>query len=97
MLACLVGRVHEKTGRVMPSGILRALEEIAARPPCKRIHANHCAHCPSALSGPDPECEDIKNTYPREEQLETVFRCAWRPEKLCKGYCDYLQITESDL
>ena len=61
----------------------------------KTIHVDACEHCPSR-NPPDPECKDIK-TWPRAEQIETVFRCAWRPSKACKGYCDFLGITERDL
>lgn len=60
------------------------------------IHRHPCKHCPSALSPPD----DITLDYmaaPRAEQLDSVFRCAWRRQKACKGYCDLLGVTESDL
>jgi hypothetical protein len=60
------------------------------------IHKSACAHCPSAHFPPDPEAEDIKYA-PRAIQIESCFPCGWRPNKLCKGYCDYLNITERDL
>ncbi|MGH9903931.1 MAG: hypothetical protein ACRD68_19140 [Pyrinomonadaceae bacterium] len=44
----------------------------------------------------DPESLDYK-AAPRDVQLDSVFRCAWRPEKLCRGYCDFLGVTEADL
>lgn len=28
---------------------------------------------------------------------EVTFLCAWRPEKLCRGACDRLNVTEEDL
>lgn len=54
------------------------------------VHKRPCKHCPSAHWGPTPESVDIKETWPRPAQLETVFACAWRPTALCRGYVDYL-------
>jgi hypothetical protein len=66
-------------------------------PPTPReIHSHPCVHCPST-KGPDPMTQDIIDHYPRSEQLQSVFACAWRPGKLCKGYCDALGVTESEL
>jgi len=67
----------------------------------RRIHAAPCAHCPSARGASaghehDPEVLDIL-TWPRQQQLETVFVCAWRPEALCRGYCDTLGVEVADL
>lgn len=64
----------------------------------KEIHKGCCKYCPSnnnAKAGIiDPECEDIK-TLPKEViAKEYLFVCAWRPNKLCKGICDYLEIDE---
>ena len=91
---------REDGGRVVKpvdiSWLTKALEEEANRPRATEIWKQPCANCPSAHFPTDPEVEDIK-TWSREAQLDTVFRCAWRPEKLCKGYCDVLQITEKDL
>lgn len=66
----------------------------------KEIHKVPCINCPSVYNKNngviDPEFEDIKN-LDREEHLASVFVCGWRGSKLCKGYCDELNITESDL
>lgn len=66
----------------------------------KEIHKAPCKHCPSAhaerVGEHDPESQDYK-AAPRAIQLESCFPCGWRPEKLCKGYCDYLGVTEGDL
>lgn len=70
-------------------------EPMSNRP--REIHKAPCKHCPSAHYPPDPESTDIKETWPREDQLQSVFPCAWRPEKQCKGYCDFLGVTEEDL
>lgn len=59
------------------------------------IHKNACKNCPSK-SGHDPETEDISK-WDRSEQLKTVFNCAWRLEKLCKGYCDLMKISQEDI
>lgn len=65
------------------------------------IHASPCAHCPSAWlardSREDEESKDIKKSCSRAERVASAFPCAWRPGKLCKGYCDYLDVTEADL
>lgn len=71
------------------------LVEIRPRP--RAIHTSPCVNCPSAHFPPDPECVDIKEHCDRATQLDSVFTCAWREGKLCKGYCDYLNITEADL
>lgn len=63
--------------------------------PAREIHAHPCAHCPSKHP-PDEMTLDIL-TWPRQAQLETVFRCAWRGDKACKGYCDVLNVTETEL
>jgi hypothetical protein len=81
--------------RILPDGSYEMT--MRWQPPCKQIHTSPCKHCPSAHSEPDPECLDIKESYPREAQRDTLFRCAWRPEKLCKGYCDFLGFMEADL
>lgn len=61
-----------------------------------RMHEHPCAKCPSAHWGPDPEAEEIK-TYPHEERVMSVFRCAWRPTLYCKGVCDEMGVTNADL
>lgn len=79
---------------------LPTIKVLAPLAPTSEIHASPCAHCPTVrmadLGLEDPESADIK-TWSREAQLDTVFRCAWRTEKNCKGYCDFLGVTESDL
>lgn len=66
----------------------------------KEIHKVPCKNCPSIIDKingvVDPELEDAK-LLTREEQIETVFTCGWRPSKLCKGYCDEFNIKEKDL
>lgn len=59
------------------------------------IHDSPCVHCPST-KGIDPETEDIK-TWPKSQRMNTVFPCAWRNEKLCKGYCDSIGVTREDI
>ena len=66
----------------------------------REIHKGACKNCPSVYNKKhdiiDPEHEDIR-LLPRGEQLKSVFTCGWRPSKLCKGYCDELNIKEKDL
>jgi hypothetical protein len=50
------------------------------------VHAAPCRNCPS-MAGTDPEVEDVL-TWPEPYKQQTVFPCAWRREKLCRGYCD---------
>lgn len=59
---------------------------------CQEVHSSSCAHCPS-MQGTDPETEDIM-TWPLEERMKTRFPCAWRNEKLCKGYHDKMKATK---
>lgn len=52
------------------------------------VHRTPCEHCPSANAiDHDPEVKDIL-TMPYKDRAMTVFACAWRPNKLCKGYCE---------
>ncbi len=65
----------------------------------KEIHKGCCKHCPSNNNAKegiiDPESEDIKSSFPKETiAKEILFVCAWRPNKLCKGICDYYGIDE---
>ncbi len=74
--------------------------KIEIPPPVKEIHSSCCAHCPSAGGVVDEE--DFESRYyqeeaSRQEQIDSVFRCAWRPQKACKGWCDIMQVTEADL
>lgn len=68
--------------------------------PTAEIHETPCEYCPSACNAArgvvDPESADIQ-AGSRAYQIESVFRCAWRPEKNCRGYCDFLGVTERDL
>jgi len=80
---------------VIPQSVL---DYIAKAPDGCRPTA--CAHCPSARSArigqPDPETEDIK-TCSRRYQLDSVFKCAWSDNVLCKGYCDELKVTPEEM
>lgn len=64
----------------------------------KEIHKGCCKNCPSnnnlKQGITDFESEEIK-TYPKDLIIkEFLFVCAWRPNKLCKGLCDYHEIDE---
>lgn len=64
----------------------------------KEIHKDCCKNCPSNIGmqngNTDPESAEIK-TYPKERIVEEyLFVCGWRPNKLCKGLCDYMEIDE---
>lgn len=60
------------------------------------LHSAPCKQCPST--------GDISEDYEMQEILESskavrqahAFRCAWRPEKLCRGYCDVMGLTQED-
>ncbi len=50
------------------------------------VHKTYCARCPSHPSKePDDEALEFLS-MPRELRMLTVFPCAWRREKLCKGW-----------
>lgn len=89
-------RIGEKMARLLKSPIAKEVP----LPRTNEIHESPCEHCPSARNAArgieDPESADIK-AGSRAYQIESVFRCAWRPEKNCKGYCDFLNVTEADL
>ncbi len=78
--------------------IIPPLKALPPRP--TEIHDAPCERCPSAMNAreglKDEESEDYK-AAPREIQIESCFPCAWRPEKLCKEYCDFLSVTREDL
>lgn len=66
------------------------------------IHKDYCKACPSnhnALRGEeDPESKELKESCSKEHLAhEYLFVCAWRPNKLCKGLCDYMEIDENFL
>ena len=50
------------------------------------VHSTYCARCPSHPSKrTDPEAATYLE-LPRELRMLTVFPCAWRRGKLCKGH-----------
>ncbi len=57
------------------------------------IHSNYCKYCPSAF-GPDDDESKMIASLPEGEKQKMVFRCAWRPNKLCKGVCEELDYNE---
>jgi hypothetical protein len=59
-------------------------------------HKTPCAKCPSAHYPPDAEVLDIKQMT-KDIRISTAFPCAWSPVKYCKGYCDFMGITDADL
>lgn len=76
--------------------LLLGLKPPGPRP--REIHRNYCAHCPSRPGyEPDPITLDFM-TYPFEVRRdEGVFPCGWRPQKMCRGICERLGITEEHL
>jgi len=79
------------------------IEELYLKWPNRRreIHDNYCEKCPShwsVLNGhSDPETEKMKELSKEAKIQEGLFLCAWRPNKLCKGICEALEITKEDL
>ncbi len=67
----------------------------------KEIHKGCCKKCPSNLDRIDgtidPESEQIKTFSKELIAKEFLFVCAWRPNKLCKGNCDYMEIDQDYL
>lgn len=61
------------------------------------IHLAPCKRCPSAHYPPDPEAEDWKAAPKQYRLSDGLFVCAWRPSKVCKGLCDFLELTEEDV
>jgi hypothetical protein len=68
----------------------------------KEIHKSCCKNCPSKqtrLKGiEDVESKEMKDSYNKAGLIqECLFVCAWRNNKLCKGICDYFDITQEDI
>lgn len=47
--------------------------------------------------GHDPETLDMAQCWPRDAIVESAFACAWRPERLCRGYVDLMGITSDEI
>ena len=75
----------------------RQLEALQAEGPPNKLHAHPCVHCPSIHSPDDPESVEIRDCATHTEKIESVFRCAWRREKACRGYADFIGVTAEDL
>lgn len=96
------GQIEDPAGRwnlpewlrmLTSEAILRS--RAAARLPVA-IHESPCRHCPSAHHPPDPESMDLAATRRRNQVLH-AFRCGWRPDRLCAGYCEQMGMTEEEL
>lgn len=57
------------------------------------VHRECCERCPSAKGQPDEFTKDFMK-LPLDLRRMTVFPCAWRPNKLCKGYYDLMERGE---
>lgn len=72
------------------------LDPIPPRP--RTIHRHYCKHCPSR---PGFEPDEITLDFQRESlevrRDEGVFPCGWRPQKMCRGICERLGVTEEHL
>ena len=79
------------------SKIKALLEAMVPGRPVRAIHTHACQHCPSIHTPDDPECVQIRDHASREEKIESLFRCAWRSEKACRGYADFIGVTVDDL
>lgn len=75
----------------------RQLEALRAEGRARDVHAHPCAHCPSVRSPQDPESVEVRDHCSRDEKIESSFRCAWRREKACRGYADFIGVTAEDL
>lgn len=56
------------------------------------VHEHPCRSCPSAHYLPDEEALDVRELVRRREmaRAEAVFPCGWRPERLCRGFSDFI-------
>jgi len=60
----------------------------------KVMHKTPCKQCPSTRD-PDTESQDIKDNISKEYFIkEYMFVCAWRPSKICKGLCDFMEVDQ---
>lgn len=66
------------------------------------IHSHACVQCPSAHymkhGVPEEDCEtqDLLEAN-KATRAAHAFVCAWRTEKVCRGYCDHMGLAEDDL
>ena len=79
------------------AAMMAQIQALQAEGRARTLHAHPCVHCPSVHMPEDPESLDIRDHCSREEKIESVFRCAWRREKACRGYADFIGVTEKDL
>lgn len=77
--------------------MIHQLEALQAEGRVREVHTHPCAHCPSVHGPEDPESVDIRDHCSRDEKIESVFRCAWRRDKACRGYADFIGVTAEDL
>jgi len=65
------------------------------------IHKACCKRCPTNNNRKagiiDEESEEIKRLPKKLIAKEYLFVCTWRPSKLCKGICDFMEIDEGFL
>lgn len=73
------------------------LDELDTKYPNRHttIHKCCCKHCPADNNRKngvvDIESKDIKESVSKQAiAKEYLFVCAWRPNKLCKGLCDFM-------
>lgn len=57
----------------------------------KGIHKSPCENCPSMQRPLDPEATDILNSKDKHTLGHSLFSCAWRSDKLCKGNYDLVR------
>ena len=69
---------------------------VKMKPVEPRAHKQPCPRCPSAYFPPDPEVQDIMR-LPHQERVQTAFPCGWNGIRYCRGYCDQMGITDTDL
>lgn len=53
-------------------------------------HSEPCSFCPSAHYPLDPEVIDFLS-WPVKEMGKMKFKCAWRPDKFCRGNWDLIE------
>ncbi len=63
------------------------------------VHLRPCKNCPSAWYPHDPESEELEIACANGEipEKDYLFKCAWRPNKICKGLFDKLQKRKASI
>lgn len=66
-----------------------------------KIHKKACKKCPAVIMKgndiADSQFDDIRGLEKSFIASQIAYSCFCRPNKLCKGFCDEMNLTEENL